>query len=263
MLKFFRKIRHNHIMENPTSAEASASRQTSKYFKYAIGEIILVVFGILIALQINNWNESRINKKQEQQILLQLKSEYEENLREIDNKIAMRNDIVNASHRLLSIKEGILKAVPADTIARDLFRICSTPTFNPVIGTTNELLSSGKLYLINNNKLKSILTNWSGKTERLTEYEQDLRNYYNTQFDPYLSEKHSIKDLFNGFRTSNLLNFEKKDKSEIVKALLEDSEIDDYIVNIASLCAIAEEDALIVRNDIEIILSLVNKEIRK
>ena len=47
MIKFFRKIRQNLILEN----------KTGKYFKYAIGEIILVVIGILIALSINNWNE--------------------------------------------------------------------------------------------------------------------------------------------------------------------------------------------------------------
>ncbi len=55
MIKFFRNIRKSLLMEN----------KTSKYLKYAIGEIILVVFGILIALQINNWNENR----KEQQIL--------------------------------------------------------------------------------------------------------------------------------------------------------------------------------------------------
>ncbi len=49
MIKFFRHIRQNLIMEN----------KTGKYLKYAIGEIVLVVIGILIALQINNWNESR------------------------------------------------------------------------------------------------------------------------------------------------------------------------------------------------------------
>ena len=48
MIKFFRNIRQSLIMEN----------KTSKYLKYAIGEILLVVIGILIALQINNWNES-------------------------------------------------------------------------------------------------------------------------------------------------------------------------------------------------------------
>ena len=53
MIKFFRHIRQSLIMEN----------KTGRYFKYAIGEIVLVVIGILIALQINNWNEDRKNNK--------------------------------------------------------------------------------------------------------------------------------------------------------------------------------------------------------
>jgi len=53
MIKFFRKIRQNLLSE----------RKTGKYFKYAVGEIILVVIGILIALQINNWNEKRIQNQ--------------------------------------------------------------------------------------------------------------------------------------------------------------------------------------------------------
>ena len=54
MIKIFRKIRQNLLSEG----------KTGKYFKYAIGEIVLVVIGILIALQINNWNEIRKKKKQ-------------------------------------------------------------------------------------------------------------------------------------------------------------------------------------------------------
>ena len=62
MIKFFRKIRQNLIMEN----------KTGKYFKYAIGEIFLVVIGILIALQINNWNEGRKSSQLELKILKDL-----------------------------------------------------------------------------------------------------------------------------------------------------------------------------------------------
>jgi len=62
MIKFFRQIRKSLLMEN----------KTSKYLKYAIGEIVLVVFGILIALQINNWNEQRKLKKVELNLLYEL-----------------------------------------------------------------------------------------------------------------------------------------------------------------------------------------------
>jgi len=59
MIKFFRKIRYDLMEKN----------KTGKYLKYAIGEIILVVIGILIALQINNWNEKRKNILNESQLV--------------------------------------------------------------------------------------------------------------------------------------------------------------------------------------------------
>ena len=62
MIKFFRKIRYNLMSEN----------KTAKYFKYAIGEIVLVMIGILLALQVNNWNESRKNKINETKLLTEL-----------------------------------------------------------------------------------------------------------------------------------------------------------------------------------------------
>ena len=64
MIKFFRKIRYNLMEQN----------KTAKYLKYAIGEIILVVIGILIALQINNWNENRKSDIFENEILTQIRA---------------------------------------------------------------------------------------------------------------------------------------------------------------------------------------------
>jgi len=65
MIKFFRKIRQRLLMEN----------RTGKYLKYAVGEIVLVVIGTLIALQINNWNENRITKNLTKSYLLNIKSD--------------------------------------------------------------------------------------------------------------------------------------------------------------------------------------------
>jgi hypothetical protein len=62
MIKLFRKIRYDLMEKN----------KTGKYFKYAIGEIVLVVIGIIIALQINNWNENRTKLKEEQNIIFNL-----------------------------------------------------------------------------------------------------------------------------------------------------------------------------------------------
>jgi len=84
MIKFFRKIRQNLLSEG----------KTGKYFKYAIGEIVLVVIGILIALQINNWNEDRKKDELSKDYLLQLKQDlsldtklYEEQIYNLTNQL--------------------------------------------------------------------------------------------------------------------------------------------------------------------------------
>src|SRR5210317_1676767 len=74
MIKFFRKIRQNLLTEN----------KFSKYLLYALGEIFLVVIGILIALSINNWNEGRINKIKEQEYLEGIKTDLQSDLKYID-----------------------------------------------------------------------------------------------------------------------------------------------------------------------------------
>ena len=74
MLGFLRRIRRSLIDQG----------HLKKYFIYAIGEIILVVAGILIALQINNWNEQRKSRTEAQQLLLVLKANSESNIRSLE-----------------------------------------------------------------------------------------------------------------------------------------------------------------------------------
>ena len=58
--------------------------KTGKYLKYAFGEIILVVIGILIAIQLNEWRNDKANANQKQNVLLALKFEFEANLTQLD-----------------------------------------------------------------------------------------------------------------------------------------------------------------------------------
>ena len=93
MIKFFRKIRQNLIMEN----------KTSKYFKYAIGEIILVVIGILIALQINTWNQNRIDKNVEDEVIAHLHRDFIENKKTLDEFVVANQEEMNALTTLMSV----------------------------------------------------------------------------------------------------------------------------------------------------------------
>jgi len=85
MVKFFRHIRKSLLMEN----------KTGKYFKYAIGEIILVVIGILIALQINNWNEGKKAKEKEKQVLTEIVSDLKYSLEDLDRVLNKRTNNLN------------------------------------------------------------------------------------------------------------------------------------------------------------------------
>ncbi len=100
MIKFFRHIRKSLLSEG----------KTSKYFKYAIGEIVLVVIGILIALQINNWNENKKFKEKERQVLTEIISDLEFTLQDFDRVINTRtnnlNRTINSINTIVDVLEN-------------------------------------------------------------------------------------------------------------------------------------------------------------
>jgi len=151
MIKFFRNIRKNLLNEG----------KTSKYLKYAIGEIVLVVIGILIALQINNWNEDRIERKEEQKIISNLNNEFEANLKALDS-------IINRLNSGMASMEKVFNLIGQDTSHYSNYSIDSliqqtliSPTWRPSEFVLNDLKSSGGFSKLENNNLKKLLFKWS------------------------------------------------------------------------------------------------------
>jgi hypothetical protein len=93
MIPFFRKIRKQLADDN----------KPLKYFRYAVGEIILVVIGILIALQINNWNEYRKDRQKEKEILISLKQTLESNLTIMKNRVEYFNTALESSSLIIKV----------------------------------------------------------------------------------------------------------------------------------------------------------------
>ena len=93
MIKFFRKIRQNLLMEN----------KTGKYFKYAIGEIILVVIGILIALQINSWYGKQVNNAKQEKYLESIVNDLNQQLINLDYHLNEENENLLDIQKLVSI----------------------------------------------------------------------------------------------------------------------------------------------------------------
>ena len=90
MIKFFRKIRYDLMEKN----------KTGKYLKYAIGEILLVIIGILIAVSINGWKEDRKLYNEEQSILKDLKQEMDLNLKSLEIVIAEHEKSLKAAEEI-------------------------------------------------------------------------------------------------------------------------------------------------------------------
>ncbi len=149
MIKFFRKIRRNLLSEG----------KTGKYFKYAIGEIVLVVIGILIALQINTWNESRKQKQIEKQVLKSLFQEIEKDkaaLKKIDNQY--NRDLRQITYfRNIYWKE---QHNMADALALNNFRGFFNRDVNPNRITYDEMISTGKLYYLSKQNLVNKIINY-------------------------------------------------------------------------------------------------------
>lgn len=179
MIKFFRHIRKSLLMEN----------KTGKYFKYAIGEIVLVVIGILIALQINTWNLNRIDKENEKLLLKGLHKEFQSNKKQLDTVMFYHN---RSYESVLYVKSKLpidMEHTNLDSLAYHLLYMGWTYTFNPSKGVTNALMNSSTFNLISNDELRNLLIRWD---DVVSDYQEEeilaVNNYYN-QLKPF-EKKH-------------------------------------------------------------------------
>lgn len=151
MIKFFRKIRQRLLSEN----------KFSKYLIYAIGEIILVVIGILIALQINNWNEVKKNSKKEFYLLKQLQKEFKRDSSHIATQAWLTNLKVQDGKMIKLFLEGKTN-MRSDSLVSFLFYNGKTLIFQSQTPTYDEIISSGNLSLITSEDLKTRISNYKG-----------------------------------------------------------------------------------------------------
>ncbi|MFC4720852.1 DUF6090 family protein [Geojedonia litorea] len=201
MIKFFRQIRQNLIMEN----------KTSKYLKYAIGEIVLVVIGILIALQINNWNENRKARNTESTYLENISADLQLNLSSLENFIAEREKSIEASANILPYFD---RTAPLDV--NKFNKYCVTVMvwypFEQHNNTYQELLNSGKLNTLSNKAIKDQLQDMQTSFKRIAfvenEMQQDFESYL---YDPFFT----TIDL-----NSSLKNFEQQDTNQVIETEL-------------------------------------------
>jgi hypothetical protein len=181
MIKIFRKIRQNLLVEN----------KTFKYLKYAIGEILLVVIGILIALQVNTWNENSKINKQELQLLESLQYEFTSNKNELDRSIKKSQLIQKRCEAILANtgnREMKLSKIESDSLIN--WGLTNIVTYDVSNGIISDIISSGKIQIIKNERIKNFLSNWNGILNDVKEDETWAVNERNNVIYPFLY-KHS------------------------------------------------------------------------
>lgn len=187
-----------------------SSERIKKYLLYAIGEIVLVVLGILIALSINNWNQEKQDRIQEQQILKQLLTEYTNNLNQINQKIDIRNEQIQSILKLLAFRKRPVGMTPVDSFNIHLSRVLTRPTFDPELGVTEELTHSGKLYQITNVALRNKVSAFTSFLGELREEEMVIFNNVEERIYPFVNEHYQIGNALEEFLADNEFNSKHK-----------------------------------------------------
>jgi hypothetical protein len=141
--------------------------KTGKYLKYALGEIILVVVGILIALSINNWSNNRELRHTEQAYLLSLQSEFKTNLSEVNSTISKNKEIMNDIEKLLTLFDSNVRDTISDKGISDIMYSVfgNSVSYQPSKGVLTDIISSGNLNLIQNEQLRQHLASFESTLE--------------------------------------------------------------------------------------------------
>lgn len=197
MRKPFQQIRMKH----------STSENVKKYLLYAIGETLLVMIGILLALQVNNWNQNRIERKKEFKALIDIFEEFKINKQRIEEKQKLRLAVVPRLDNyinLLSKEEADYKSFQEFHTSEYIIGMT-----NPSNGVIDALISSGELTIISNDSLKYLLADWKDQVGNLNENEQILWEVtidYNDYFQQFMIDPRqdwkdwntgSLNDSFN------------------------------------------------------------------
>jgi len=221
MIKFFRKIRQNLLMEN----------KTSKYFKYAIGEIILVMIGILLALQVNNWNENRKKETLKNEYKIALINDFTKDTIQINTRL-LRNNLRIERINLLgdslgnghfNTLESYYKLYNNELAGSRLTNVYNTNSFNL-------LISSGKIDLFDKDLRKELMelnrlqtfekTVQDANKGLLLSYNQNLGSKY-PKFGSPLSKNKTYQLLWKNVKVNDLprdiLNYLAQERYSIAR----------------------------------------------
>lgn len=198
MLKIFKKIRQKLINEG----------HLKRYLIYAVREIVLVVIGILIALQINNWNQTRQENKELHTYLQNIRGNLIADLESLDDIITFRDSSIASSWRWINLAKQKL-ITPEDLMIQDGTRygVFIDKYFQPRSSGFEALKTSGYIGKISGTDLEQKLNNYYYTLDKIRESETSLNNTIETMenlaFDKNVRQR--IIEITEAYRTNQIL----------------------------------------------------------
>ena len=232
--------------------------KTGKYFKYAIGEVVLVVIGILIALQINNWNENKKSKQQELIILENVLQDLKNDKVGLNNIIERRVSKAESAKIMASYYEGVEIEKLSDYYSH-WTNVLYWEAHYPRNIAFKELVNSGKVSIIMNAEIRNSLLDINASYEELFSVREHMYDDYGIYlYNPFSK----IIDYGDGIEVWSNPNTEIELSEEDVVVALKSKVIKNGFT-LASFNNIGLKDKLIqILENVNLTIELIEKEIK-
>lgn len=261
MVKLLRNIRRKLIKPG----------KGKRYIAYAGGEIVLIMIGILLALQVNNWNERRNIRAKEKVFLIQLKEDFNSDLNQLYAKRELTQGILQAVEVFLKAIDNP-KSPYRDSTIFYMSRLFAAPTFDPV---TAYLVRSESLALIMNNDLKRRLSSWNSDYLQLLEAERTWKDLRDDHFVHFVIPRYPLRTMHDFFWKEMTIkrgllddpgivpiaDLGKSKSESQINDIFEDEDFEDYLSHIYTNNRIASLQMDALEKRILDIIELIKSEI--
>lgn len=186
MLKIFRKIRQKFLQQN----------RISSYLAYAVGEIILVVIGILIALSINNWNETRKQQEEERKYLYALRTDFETAKQSFSVILGAVEEQLDHNEQFITIIAGTEKNISTDSLVGMLRKSFIDVPFGVQVTSYTDLLNSGKLGILQSEELRRALTQFEVTNALANSYAEKAAQQWANQVTEFFIQRLNVSKIY-------------------------------------------------------------------
>lgn len=252
MIKLFRKIRQKLLSENKLAG----------YLTYAAGEIILVVIGILIALQINNWNEEQKVRRSEKEILQNLKVELKANLNDLQISNSRHKDELKSGVFLLNLFGSDISDLSTSRLDSLFSHATAGFSFEAKDGYIKSLISSNKIDHVRNSELKASISSFDAMVFDANQEDGYVQRLINERLWPVTDGKISGLSLAKSFGDS-YPEFPKGTYKSDYTWFFSNREMEDVFANIFVWKKenILDEEILV--KNIERMIQIIDEELKR